>query len=89
MERLEQSQVETRGDMNVMKGKMDQMLEVATDMARREEEFQQGAVIRNVIPIFPFALQSPLINPLHDGPPRYYRQPVFPRPKKHQSSPIP
>lgn len=89
MERLEQSQVETRGDMNVMKGEMNQMLEVVTDMVRIEEELRQGVVIRNVIPIFPSALQSALINPLHDGPPRYYRQPMFPRLKKHQSSPIP
>lgn len=71
-----------RGDMKVMKGKIDKMLEVVTVMERKEEKLRQSATTRNVIPIFPPASQPALINLIHGVPPRYYPKHVLPRPPR-------
>ena len=73
MERLMQEQDIMKGGLDHVNGKVDQILEVVTAMAR-EERAQQRVAVRNVVPTFPSVSQSSLINAPHEGSPRHHPQ---------------
>lgn len=61
MNQLEQNQVALREDVNLIKNKLDQIMEVMLSLAKREDDIQQNIVIENVIP--------PQVNNLTPPPP--------------------